>query len=261
MFDILPEECLFIIIQHLLDDKTHFKDAHAVGNQNLQKGWKKQATHQHPLVPFNAKDYRYKMIGWERAPFTKIIPLMKIMPDVFDTNTVWTYILEQETRNGKRYKRKPKNSKIIFKQKVQETIKKRYVPLICKEEELSRHLKKEYIKSHKNINLIQKAIHSARIQIPDISKLDELKEDDPLPPIIPTYFKLPAGYVGCWNWELQHETSYDMRQLSTELSNHERIGKKSKKYYDITKKNIYAFKKIIDTVMEQENYLETLENQ
>lgn len=258
MFDILPEECIFIIIQHLLDDKTHFEEAHNVGNKNLQKGWKKLANHQHPLKPFNSN--RYKMIGWEKTPFTKIIPLMKIMPDVFQTNTVWTYILEQETRNGKRYKRKPKNSKIIFKQKVQEIIKKRYVPLICKEEELSRHLKNEYIKTVKNINLIQKAIHSARVQIPDISKLDELKEDGPLPPIIPTYFKLPAGYVGFWNWELQHETSYDMRQLSTELSNHESIGKKSKKYYDITKKNIFAFKKIINTVMEQENYLESLED-
>ena len=47
------------------------------------------------LSPFNFKASNYVKINWEKAPFTRIIPLMKVLPDVFDTNTMWTYLIEQ----------------------------------------------------------------------------------------------------------------------------------------------------------------------
>ncbi len=240
MFDILPEECLFIIIQYLLNDKKHLEDAIAVGNQNLQKSWKSIYKHKYHLTPFNMKEFgRNTLVGWEKVPFTRIIPLMKIMPDIFDTNTVWTYILEQELRNGKRYKRKPKNAKITFKKKVQEIIHKRYVPLLCKEEEISNHFREKYIETHKQLHILHKALHSLKLQIPDISKIDELEENDPLPPVLPIYVKIPKGFIGRWNVVLQYECMYDFQQVSHELVYHERYGKKYKKFYDITKKNIH----------------------
>ena len=49
MFDLLPEECLFIIIQYLLDDKKHLEDAIAVGNQTF-KSWKLVCKHKYPLT-------------------------------------------------------------------------------------------------------------------------------------------------------------------------------------------------------------------
>ena len=153
------------------------------------------------------------MIGWEKAPFTRIIPLMKVLPDVFDTNTMWTYLIEQEFRNKKRYKRKPKNAKIIFKKKVQEIIHKRYVPLICKEEEFSKYYHDEYIKTHKQLHILHKAIQSVKPQIPDISKIDELDENHPLPPIVPVRVKLPQGFIGRWNVVLQWDCFYDIQQL------------------------------------------------
>lgn len=253
MFDILPEECLFIIIQYLLDDKTHFGEAHNVGIQNLQKSWKSICKHQYPLTPFNFKSSNYsKMIGWEKAPFTRIIPLMKVLPNVFNTNTMWTYLIEQEFRNKKRYKRKPKDAKIIFKKKVQEIIHKRYVPLLCKEEEFSKYYHEEYIKTHKQLHILHKAIQSVKPQIPDISKIDELDENDPLPPILPVRVKLPQGFIGRWNVVLQWDCFYDMQQLSYDLAWHERNAKRQKKCHDTAKKNIYQFKKIVNQVMEEE---------
>lgn len=253
MFDLLPEECLFIIIQHILDDRSHFEDAQAVGNQNLQKGWKtvyKQLPNM--KVPFNMKKHGHKMIGWERPPFTRIIPLMKILPDVFNTNTMWTYILEKELRKGERYKRKPKEAKLIFKTRVQEIIKKRYIPILYKEEELSKYSHKECIKHHKQMHIIQKALQSIKPQIQDISKLDDLDENDPLPPVLHIIAKLPPGFIGRWNAPLQCECFYDMYQLHGDASFHQRNGNLYSKYYAQTKKNIHSFKKIINQVMEEE---------
>ena len=250
MFDLLPEECLFIIIQYLLDDMSHWEDAVNAGNQNLHKSWKLVCKHKYNLTPFNFKAYSHRsIVDWEKAPFTRVIPLMNVIPDVFNTNSVWTYILEQEFRKGKRYKRKPKDAKQIFKKRVQEIIHKRYVPLLCKEEELSKHFREEYIKIHKQINILYTALQSLNLQI---SKIDELDENDPLPPILPMRVKLPRGFIGRWNVVLQCDCFFDMQQLSCELSGHERNGKKSKKFYDASKKNIHQFKKIINQVMEEE---------
>ena len=157
MFDLLPEECLFIIIQYILDDKKHLEDAINTGTQNLQKNWKLVCKHKYPLSPFNFKSYGTgSIIGWEKAPFTRIIPLMKVFPDVFNTNTMWTYLIEQEFRNKKRYKRKPKDAKLIFKKKVKNIIHKRYIPLVCKEEELLKEFRAEYIKTHKQLHILHK---------------------------------------------------------------------------------------------------------
>jgi len=252
MFDLLPEECLFIIIQYLLDDRSHFEQAKAVGNQHLQKSWKLTFKHKYCLTPFNIEIYgRKKMVGWEKAPFTRIIPLMKVIPDVFNTNTIWTYILEQEFRKGKKYKRKQKDAKGIFKKRVQEIIHKRYVPLLCKEEELSKHFREEYIKTHKQLHILYTSLQSVTPQIPQISKIDELDENDPLPPVLPMRVKLPKGFIGRWNVVLQWDCFFDMQQLSCELAAHERNGKKSKKFYDVTKKNIHQFKNIVNQVMEE----------
>ena len=255
MFDILPEECLFIIIQYILDDRTHWENAHSVGNQNLQKSWKHISKHKYPLIPFNFKQYgrsNFGLVGWEKAPFTRIIPMMKILPNVFNTNSVWTYILEQEFRNGKRYKRKPKDAKIIFKKKVQEIIHKRYVPLLYKEEELSKHFREEYIQTHKQIQILHKAIQSVKFQNQDISTIDDLDENDPLPPVIPFRVNLPKGFIGKWNVELQWDCCLDIQQVSVDLVWHERNAKKCKKCYDATKKNIHQFKTIINQVTEKE---------
>ena len=255
MFDLLPEECIFIIIQYLLDDKTHMEDAIALGNKNLQKSWKSTCKHKYPLKPFNFKMYgtsNFGIIGWEKAPFTRIIPLMKVIPDVFDTNTMWTYILEQEFRSGIRYKRKPKDAKLIFKKKVQEIIHKRYAPLISKEEEMSNYFRKEYIKTHKQLHILYKAIQSVKLQIPDISKFDELDENEPLPPVIPIRVNLPKGFIGRWNVQLQWKCCLDINQVSLDLVWHESNAKKQKKCYDATKKNIHQFRKIVNQVTEKE---------
>ena len=80
MFDLLPEECLFIIIQHILDDRSHFEDAQAVGNQNLQKGWKTVYKHLPNMkVPFNMKKHGHKIFGlnntFHRHPDSKRVGL------------------------------------------------------------------------------------------------------------------------------------------------------------------------------------------
>jgi hypothetical protein len=253
MFDLLPEECLFIIIQHLLDDRSHFEQAQAVGNQSLQKNWKTVCKNPpNTTSPFNMKKRGHKMIGWEKAPFTRIIPLMKILPDVFNTNTMWTYILEKELRNGKRYKRKPKDAKLLFKTRVQEIIQKRYIPILVHEKEISKYSHNECIKHHKQMHIIQKALQSIKPQIQDISKLDDLDENDPLPPVLPITVKLPVGFIGRWSSPLQWECFYDMYQLNGETSFHQRTGNLYSKYYAQTKKNIHYFKKIINQVMEEE---------
>ena len=253
MFHLLPEECLFIIIQYILDDNKHLEDAINTGTQNLQKSWKSICKHQHPLTPFNFKSSHYaKMIGWEKAPFTRIIPLMKVLPNVFNTNTMWTYLIEQEFRNKKRYKRKPKDAKIIFKKKVQDIIHKRYIPLVCKEEELLKEYHAEYIKTLKQLHILHKAIQSVKPQIPDISKLDELNENDQLPPLLPVRVKVPEGFIGRWNVVLQWDCFYDMIQLSQDLAWHERNAKRQKKCHDTAKKNIHQFKKIVNQVMEEQ---------
>lgn len=253
MFDILPDECLFIIIQYLLDDKKHLEDAINTGTQHLQKSWKLVCKHKYPLSPFNFKAFGSRsIVDWEKAPFTRIIPLMKVLPDVFNTNTMWTYLIEQAFRNKKRYKRKPKEAKLIFKKKVQDIIHKRYVPLLCKEEELSKHFREEYIKTHKQLHIIYTALLSVTPQIPQISKIDELDENDPLPPVLPMRVKLPKGFIGRWNVQLQWDCFYDMIQLSQDLAWHERNAKRQKKCYDTAKKNIHHFKKITNQVMEEE---------
>lgn len=254
MFDLLPEECLFIIIQYLLDDKKHLEDAINTGTQNLQKSWKLVCKHKYPLTPFNFKLHGNRsIVEWEKAPFTRIIPLMKVIPDVFNTNTMWTYLIEQEFRNKKRYKRKPKDAKLIFKKKVQDIIHKRYIPLVCMEGELLKEFHVEYIKTHKQLHILHKALKSIIPQIPDISKIDELDENDPLPPpILPVRVKVPEGFIGRWNVQLQWDCFYDMIQLSQDLAWHERNGKRQKKCYDKAKKNIHDFKKIVNQVMEEE---------
>ena len=253
MFDLLPEECLFIIIQYILDDRSHFEDAIVTGNQSLQKNWKTGCKHPpNMLVPFNMKKRGHKMIGWERCPFTRIVPLMKIMPSILNTNTMWTYILEKELRNGKRYKRKPKEAKLLFKTRVQEIIQKRYIPILVHEKEVSKYSHKECIKHHKQIHIIQKALQSIKPQIQDISKLDDLDENDPLPPVLEIIVKLPPGFIGRWHAPIQHECYYDMYQLNGDSSFHQRNGNLYSKYYAQTKKNIHYFKKIINQVMEEE---------
>lgn len=254
MFDLLPEECLFIIIQYLLDDRSHFEQAQAVGNQNLQKRWKTVCKYPPNITaPFNMLKLGHKMIGWEKAPFTRIIPLMKIMPCIFNTNTMWTYILEQEFRKGKRYKRKPKNSKITFKKKVQEIIQKRYIPILVHEKEISKYSHKECIKHHKQLHIIQKTLQSVKPQIPDISRLDDLDDNSPLPPIVPIRFKLPEGFIGRWGGPLQWECIYDMHQLSNDMRFHEINGTRYSKFYAQTKKNICNFENIIEKVMDEQD--------
>ena len=74
----------------------HLEDLLLLEIKPFRKSWKLVCKHKYPLTPFNFKASNYvKMIGWEKAPFTRIIPLM-ILPDVFDTNTMWTYLIEQE---------------------------------------------------------------------------------------------------------------------------------------------------------------------
>lgn len=251
MFDLLPDECLFIIIQYLLDDKTQSEQGNSNGNQTILKNWKRVCKHKHNMIPLNVDIFRYKqIINWEKAPFTRVIPMIKILPEIFDTNTIWTYILEQELRKGQRYKRKPKNSKEIFKIRVQEIIQKRYNPLISHEEELLKFFHKECIKNHKQLNILQNALHTVKPQIPNMSNIDELKEGEYLPPIVPIKVKLQEGYIGRYNHPIPHECIYSLNNIVHEIIYHERNGNKSWKFYNTTKKNISDFKKIVNKVME-----------
>ena len=211
-FTILPQECLLLIISFIIQSSpTHRRDV---------KSWKKKMT-QKQIRGLNSR------MKWRPPPFTSMFDLIftsKGMKEIFDTNDVWTYLYEQEFRNGLSYTRKPKNAKKMMFLKSNEIIKQRYEPILkLHKEKIITSQEKLRVNLHQ-IHTLDKAFSNIRPQIKDRDNID--KHIDKIGVVLPTSITLGEGYIYPWGTVSTNTIRIDVTIASEYVNSHRIIASK-----------------------------------
>ena len=209
MFELLPQECLLMIIGFVLEEEPKGKGV----------SWKKKPT----VINIRKKSY----FGFNPSPFTKFLPLTMIskeLNETFDTNEVWTHLYEKEFRKGKPYKRKPKNGKQMMIDKSKDIIRKRYEPVL-EIEQVNKSKNLERIKhTMKQIHTLDTALSHITPQVRDRSFLDDDRKMDLLPIIMTSAVRLPSGYVNSGGFYSTYPICMTLENLAVERRKHQMYG-------------------------------------
>jgi hypothetical protein len=235
MFDILPDECLFLIIGLIIREKDNTNVPYYFGWD-----WKKKMT---------PKQIRAgRLVKWRRPAFTRILPLMvlsKEMNHIFDTNNIWTYLYEQEFRKGVSYKRKPKEARKMLLDKSKGIIKKRYDPILVGEKEKVRIGIEQVKLTMKQLHTIDAALSKIRPQIRNEEYTDDDEKMDRLPIIFHHDVQLPVGYVNSWGHTVSYPTRQTLENIARERTVHRRNGERWIRKKRVSKERILEIEKIM----------------
>ncbi len=211
-FIILPQECLLLIISFIIQSSPiHRRDV---------KPWKKKMT---------KKQIKHQGSGmiWKPPPFTSMFDLIltsRVMKEIFDTNEVWTYLYEQEFRNGLPYTRKPKNAKKMLFLKSNEIIKQRYEPILKSHKENIITSQESLRVNLHQIHTLDEAFSNIRPQIKDRNNID--KHIDKIGVVLPTSITLGEGYIYPWGTVLTTPVRMDVTCASEYITSHRIIASK-----------------------------------
>ena len=224
MFSQLPQECVFIIIDYLLEE-TPVKSS-GFYNGSFVKEWNKKPVRRPDRT---LSEMRRFGVIWKRPPFTHILPLISVSHETnetFDTNEVWTYLYEKEFRKSVAYKRKPKNSKKMMLDKSNGIIRDRYQPLY-EFGKTSTSLTLQKIKDiMKQIHILDTALSQIKPQIVNASKIEDDVFMDALPIILNGLVKVPIGYKDTYGHIWESSTNISLEKATSDRTIFWRTGKR-----------------------------------
>ncbi len=210
MFDKLPQECIFKILDILLQSEPWENLRRWDPHNQYIKCWKNKLT-SNQLTKWNTKNDL-----WRLPPFIWMIPLIMLskgMSSIFDTNDIWTFLYEQEFRKGKPFIPKPKEAKKLLFTKVKGVIKERYLPII-EYHEKNLDNSKTSLKFHLHqIHTIDKSISRITPQIKDENKIDTHIEN--IGVILDCSVTLPPGFTDPYGNQLGQGWYNSRVKLST----------------------------------------------
>ena len=221
MFEKLPQECIFLILDFIIQGKDDEEKVRFNNGLPYRKHWKKKLTHQ------QIKKCDSVTSIWKPPPFLSVLPLTLLsneMKNIFDTNGVWNYLYEKEFRKGVPLKRKHKNAKMIVYEKTKQEIKKRYQPIVeYKEKSIKRY--QEALKMHLHqIHTIDTCLSKITPQIKDRNRIDT--HIDHVGVILKTSVILPEGYINPWGYSQNYPMRVDLQAVVRYLNSHKTIGDK-----------------------------------
>jgi hypothetical protein len=236
MFNILPDECLLIIIGLIVGEKDNTKYSYYFGWD-----WKKKMT------PKQIRDGR--LVKWKRPAFIRILPLMMVSKEInhiFNTNNIWTYLYEQEFRKGTTYKRKPKDSRMMMLDKSKGIIKKRYDPILVAEKEKVQIGIEAVKRTMKQIYTIDAALSNIKPQIRNGAYFDDDEKMDRLTVILSPVVHLPEGYVNSWGHIVSYPTRQTLKSIARERACHRNNGEMWIRKKRASKEKIIEIEKIME---------------
>jgi len=160
MIDILPQECIYLILDYLFDKSIFsINPSTSISDKTYNIDWKKKLS--------DLQVYRWSnnsVKGNIFPTFKCIIPLLltsKEMYHVFSNKYIWTSICSQEFRKGQPYKNPPLNPKQFLFKKAKQVLQSRYKKILSceigKAEEFTIRLKR----ADDQITMLDKALSSS----------------------------------------------------------------------------------------------------
>jgi hypothetical protein len=132
MIDILPQECIYLILDYLFDKSIFsINPSTSISDKTYNIDWKKKLS---DLQVYRWSNHSVK--GNIFPTFKCIIPLLltsKEMYHVFSNKYIWTSICSQEFRKGQPYKNPPPNPKQFLFKKAKQVIQSRYKNILSSE--------------------------------------------------------------------------------------------------------------------------------
>ena len=239
MFHILPQECIFLIINFIIQYNKS-------PSLSYRRSWKSLLTEDQFTRAIEIRHYQHNkdIPIWKPPPFVTLLPLIIAHKEIFDTNEVWTYLYELDFRNGKPYIRKPLNSKEKLLKKAKEIIKKRYTPLIQHTKRLIEHDQEKL-----RVNLHQ--IHTLDIAFSQISPQIKRREN------IDTHFHncriilkasvdILSDYIYPWGGSSLVPRRLDIREAVYYRDSHYEIGNSYINRIEFNKALIQKMERTID---------------
>ena len=159
MIDILPQECIYLILDSLFDKSIFSINLSSILDKTYNIDWKKKLS---DLQVYRWSNHSVK--GNIFPTFKCIIPLLltsKEMYHIFSTEYIWTSICSQEFRKGKPYKNPPPNPKQFLFKKAKQVLQSRYKKILSSEIAKSGEFTRRLKRADDQITILDKVISSS----------------------------------------------------------------------------------------------------